>query len=125
LHYINAVVQFVGPIEDLVTAFKTNKFTFSLVICIWKSALLIGEGCTDRLIHTALRTNELAGNPIDPIQLEAAVYMHDVGMAFLAELIWTKYGKLTDQELAVLREHPALSSAILKRMSGWNEATKM
>jgi len=72
----------------------------------------------------AVQTNEVAGKPADPVQLEAAVYMHDIGMSFLSESIWTKHGRLTNQEVKELRQHPSLGAGILSRMSGWEEAAR-
>jgi len=80
------------------------------------------QGRTERVVALAKRVNELAGTPIDPCQLEAAVYMHDVGMSFLSESIWTKQGKLNDIELRELRAHPATAYELLRRMPGWEQA---
>lgn len=80
------------------------------------------QGRTERVVTLAKRINELAGTPIDPAQLEAAVYMHDVGMSFLSENIWTKQGKLNDIELRELRAHPSTAYEMLRRMPGWEPA---
>jgi len=56
------------------------------------------KGRSGRLLRLALDTNARAGKPVDPAQLEAAVYLHDVGMMFLPESIWLKVGALTDAE---------------------------
>ena len=39
-----------------------------------------------------------AGKPVDAAQLEAAVYLHDIGMMLLPESVWLKVGPLTDAE---------------------------
>lgn len=83
------------------------------------------RGRTMRILRLALETNRAAGNPVDPVQLEAAVYMHDVGMMFLPESVWLKVGKLTPQEKLMLHGHPAMGSGILERMPGWREAAEM
>ncbi len=83
------------------------------------------EGRTGRLMCMAVQTNEVAGKPADPVQLEAAVYMHDIGMGFLSESIWTKHGRLTDLEVKELRQHPSLGAGILSRMAGWEEAAEI
>jgi HPt (histidine-containing phosphotransfer) domain-containing protein len=83
------------------------------------------KGRTSRLLRLALDTNATAGRPIDPVQLEAAVCLHDVGMMFLPESIWLKVGRLSDEEVATLRGHPALSAGLLERMNGWQEAARM
>lgn len=83
------------------------------------------QGRTDRLLRLALETNAAAGHPVDSVQLEAAIYMHDVGMMFLPEPIWLQAGKLSEADRDVLRQHPALAAGLLARMNGWEEATQM
>lgn len=83
------------------------------------------EGRTDRLLQLASDTNEMAGGIVDEDQLEAAVYMHDVGMMFLPESIWLKQGRMTEEERQILRIHPKLTAGILSRMHGWEAAAQM
>lgn len=83
------------------------------------------KGRSARLLKLALDTNQNAGNPVDPVQLEAAVYMHDVGMMFLPEAVWLKVGRLSPDDLAQLRSHPGYAGGMLERMPGWEEAAKI
>ena len=83
------------------------------------------EGRSERLKQLALDTNLTAGKPVDPEQLEAAVYMHDIGMMFLPESIWLKVGKLTDDEKLLMRDHPVEAAGLLERMGGWKAAAMM
>ncbi len=83
------------------------------------------RGRTMRILRLALETNKSAGSPVDPLQLEAAVYMHDTGMMFLPESLWLKVGRMTDEEKITLRNHPGFSAGILQRMSGWDAAAQM
>ncbi|MDR2507873.1 MAG: HD domain-containing protein [Candidatus Accumulibacter sp.] len=83
------------------------------------------KGRTLRLLRLALKTNEINDNAIDPVQLEAAIYMHDVGMMFLPEKIWLKPEFMTPEERELLRTHPGYSEGILKRIDGWSEAARM
>ena len=83
------------------------------------------KGRTMRILRLALETNKAGGHPVDPVQLEAAIYMHDVGMMFLPEAVWLKVGKMTDEEKQILRNHPASASGILQRMPGWEGAAEM
>lgn len=85
----------------------------------------IFKGRTLRLLRLALETNRLAGETVDPLQLEAAVYMHDIGMMFLPESAWLKTSALTAEEKAMLRTHPAYAAGLLARMSGWAGAAEM
>ena len=62
---------------------------------------------------------------MDATQLQAAVYLHDIGMMFAPESVWLKVGKLTDADKQLLREHPGQSAGLLQRMPGWEAAAEM
>ncbi|WP_035059203.1 HD-GYP domain-containing protein [Andreprevotia chitinilytica] len=79
-------------------------------------------GRTARNLKLALETNERAGLPADPLQLEAAVYLHDIGMMLLPESLWLKVGRLSDDERRLLADHPAWAAGLLERMPAWREA---
>lgn len=83
------------------------------------------KGRSKRLLQLALDTNQIAGSPVDPAQLEAAIYMHDVGMMFLPESVWLKVERLDDDEKRLLHGHPAQAGGLLERMGGWQEAARM
>jgi hypothetical protein len=83
------------------------------------------KGRTMRILRLALETNKAGDNIVDPVQLEAAVYLHDVGMMFLPEATWLKVGKLNDADKALLRNHPGYAAGLLQRMNGWEEAARM
>jgi chemotaxis protein histidine kinase CheA len=86
---------------------------------------LLFKGRTMRILRLAMETNQLAERKIDPVQLEAAVYMHDVGMMFLPESVWLKVEHMTPTEKQALRTHPDFSAGILLRMDGWSAAAEM
>ena len=83
------------------------------------------KGRSGRLLRLALDTNARAGKPVDVVQLEAAVYLHDIGMMFLPESIWLKVGPLSEAERRVMHEHPAFAAGLVERMAGWQEAATM
>ena len=83
------------------------------------------EGRTERSLQLARLSNEIAGGMIDSEQLEAAVYMHDVGMAFLPDELIAKHGRYTELELREMKYHPELAANLLERMSGWEQAALM
>ena len=86
---------------------------------------LLFKGRTMRLLRLAMETNQMRGKTIDPMQLEAAVYMHDIGMMFLPESVWLKVERMTIDEKSILRRHPDYAFGILSRMDGWGEAAEM
>lgn len=83
------------------------------------------RGRTMRLLRLAMETNQMMDRAVDPMQLEAAVYLHDIGMMFLPESIWLKQERITEGEKQVLRTHPAYAAGILSRMDGWSDAAEM
>jgi hypothetical protein len=83
------------------------------------------KGRRQRLLQLALDTNEEAGRPVDPVQLEAAVYMHDIGMMFLPESLWLKTGNLSEEERFQMQVHPTMAAGLLERMEGWQPAAEM
>ncbi|WP_373975806.1 HD domain-containing protein [Chitinibacter sp. SCUT-21] len=83
------------------------------------------HGRTDRNLTYALATNQMAGNRVDPEQLEAAVYLHDIGMMFLPESQWLKPDKLSDEAKQALQHHPLWAAEIANRFVGWQSATQM
>lgn len=83
------------------------------------------KGRSMRILRLALETNRVAGSPVPPLQLEAAVYIHDVGMMFLPESNWLKIGRMTTEDKLVLRNHPQFSAGLLSRMPGWEAAAEM
>lgn len=83
------------------------------------------KGRTMRVLRLALETNKTAGSPVDAVQLEAAVYLHDIGMMLLPESTWLKVGRMTDEDRAALRNHPGYAAGLLQRIPGWQAAAEM
>jgi HD-GYP domain-containing protein (c-di-GMP phosphodiesterase class II) len=83
------------------------------------------KGRTLRLLRLATETNQVRGKVVDPVQLEAAVYMHDIGMMFLPEMVWLKVERMTPDERLMLHNHPGYAAGLLSRMPGWDAAAAM
>ncbi len=83
------------------------------------------EKRSDILLYLALKTAPLSDKNIDMIQLAAAVYMHDAGMAFVSDSIVNKNTRLNTLEAKKLQQHPIWSYNLLKRMPGWESASEM
>ena len=62
---------------------------------------------------------------MDPEQLEAAVYLHDFGMAFLPLDLLHKDEKLTDMEFHSVQMHPRMGAALLGDNSYWLPAVEI
>lgn len=112
------------PKREQLNASTDLQFFRSLALQLESRSPLF-KGRSMRILRLALETNKAAGNPVDPVQLEAAVYLHDLGMMFLPEAIWLKVGKMTSEDKQALRNHPGFASGLLQRMPGWEAAAEM
>ncbi len=83
------------------------------------------KGRSERLLRLAVETNVMAGNIVDAPQLEAAIYMHDIGMLFLPESLWLGTALLKPVDRWMLHEHPAQGAGLLERMAGWQVAAEI
>lgn len=83
------------------------------------------QGRSERILRLALEMNHYALRPVDPTQLSAAVYMHDISMAFLPMDILHKTGRLNPEEKHILNGHVRSSYEMLHRMIHWEQAAEM
>ena len=82
-------------------------------------------GRIERTLPLALKLNAAAPRPVDAAQLEAALYMHDIGLAFVPESLLCKDGKYTAAEWVIVKQHPGIAAGLLKRVPGWDDAAQM
>lgn len=113
----------VTPIDDKVVAADLQFFRALAMQLENRSPFF--KGRTNRILRLALEANKAADMPVDPVQLEAAVYMHDVGMMFLPESIWLKVGAMSAEEKLDLRTHPNYAATLLRRIPGWEGAAEI
>jgi HD-GYP domain-containing protein (c-di-GMP phosphodiesterase class II) len=111
---------------DTLWAPLNNDLTFFRGLCrTFEQRLPFAHGRSERMNSLAAQMNAEAGTPIDPHQLEAAIYMHDLGMSFLPEGVLAKPGRLSEEEWALLRGHTEHGAGLLSRMPAWAEAAQM
>ena len=79
----------------------------------------------ERILPLALIMNEQAGNPVNPLQLEAAIYLHDVAMAFIPDKILYKKESLDQREREIIQRHPIVMAELLLRLGNWDEAAEI
>ena len=80
----------------------------------------------DQLLYLGVRVCRLSQEiHVDATQLVAAIYMHDVGMAFLHHDLVNKQAKLDNDEFYKLKQHVDWSYHLLARMPAWQEAVTM
>lgn len=80
---------------------------------------------SDQTVQMTQQLNEALGTPVNPEQLQAAAWMHDVGMGFIPHNIFNKEGTLSKEELRKIQEHVITGSQLLLRFGDWNEAARM
>lgn len=80
---------------------------------------------SDQIVQLIEQLNIALDYPADPKQLHAAALMHDVGMSFVPHNIFNKDSSLTREEIRKVQEHVLISSQLLLRFGGWEEAAKM
>ena len=83
------------------------------------------EGRTRRILEYCKLINNAIHGEVDPSQLMAAVYMHDVGMALLSDAVLFKAGRYDSIEVMLLQQHPTQVYELLKQMPDWQEAAIM
>jgi HD-GYP domain-containing protein (c-di-GMP phosphodiesterase class II) len=83
------------------------------------------EGSTLRMEQIAVEVNSRAGLPIPPIQLSAAVLLHDFGMSLLPLELLKSAAPLSPAHVALLQSHPARSAALLDHRPEWVTAQQI
>jgi len=75
------------------------------------------RGHTERVRELAIALGEAAGmDPKDLKDLQYAAELHDIGKIAVPDAIIAKPGRLTDDEFAVMREHPRRGDKILQHL---------
>lgn len=80
---------------------------------------------SSQVLKLALDLNTELGEPADAQQLAAALYMHDVGMAFVPHSIFNKDSELEPDEARLVRSHVIVGAQLLHRIPGWEDASQM
>lgn len=83
------------------------------------------NGRSQRILNIALEMNNESGLKVNSEQLEAAVYLHDFGMAFLPLDLLHKGEKLTEEEFRSVQLHTRMGAALLGDNTYWSQATEI
>ena len=103
---------------------KNIKYFRQLAIKL-DSLSIYRQGRTNDSLKLCEALNQEAGNPVDELQLKAAVYIHDIGMAFIPAKILNKEEKLSREELIVIKSHIQVGADLLSSIPGWQDASEM
>jgi len=84
---------------------------------------MTGRG--EQILQLCSAMNKYAGQPVDPIQLEAAVYMHDFGMAIVPSAPLFNEAVLDEAARIEMQAHTQIAHTLLSRMAIWHDAAEM
>ena len=82
-------------------------------------------GRTEAILDLCLKTNKELAEPVCSIQLTAAVYIHDIGMAFVPRYILEKPSKLNKDEFKIIQQHINAGTQMLEKIPGWELASEI
>lgn len=84
-----------------------------------------GPGRTERLFELAMTMNQLAGNPIPSSQLQTALYLHDIGMAFIPRRMMIKASSLSKNDWEWVKNHVTTIHRLIGAFDVWTEAAEI
>lgn len=82
-------------------------------------------GALQRQLRMAQEINALAPRPVNALQLQVAVVLHDVGMALLPAGLFDKPSKLSSDDVRRMHTHPRVAADLLLHLPQWSEARQM
>ncbi|MGK0441513.1 MAG: HD-GYP domain-containing protein (c-di-GMP phosphodiesterase class II) [Pseudohongiellaceae bacterium] len=82
-------------------------------------------GRCDRILKMSLMLNNLAGEPVDEMNLAVAVYVHDFGMSFMPVELLHQETSISNGEMLLMRSHVQNSANLLNNMPRWYRAKEM
>ncbi len=84
-----------------------------------------GAGRTERMFELAMTMNLNAGNPLPTDQLQTAVYLHDLGMAFVPKSMVKKASNLSRHDWAWVKNHVNVVCELIRPFDIWGMATEI
>jgi HD-GYP domain-containing protein (c-di-GMP phosphodiesterase class II) len=133
-YFRDAIIALGGRVSSKAEAAKTERTVQALPADLvlmqnWASYIdnlsIFRKNRSTQTVQLAEALNQAVGTVVDPDQLQAAVLMHDLGMAFIPHSIFNKEGHLSREEQRIIQEHVLIGYQMLQRFSGWDEAAIM
>ena len=84
-----------------------------------------GPGRTERMFELAMNMNQFAGNPIDTNQLQTALYLHDLAMAFFPKGMADKASALSHKDWQWVKSHVTLVHQMISSFEVWDSAAEI
>ncbi len=83
------------------------------------------KGRSENILTLVRRMNESLNCPVDAIQLEASVYMHDIGMSFMPPQKFYASKQLSESDIKLLKLHCHMGAQWLDLTHSWKDASLM
>jgi len=93
--------------------------------CLMERKIPYWFGRLERTLPLVMAMYSQIDAAIDQIQLEAALYVHDVSFAFLSNHLLHKDSKFDANDIEEMQQHPSLSANLLKHVDGWEVAANI
>ncbi len=77
------------------------------------------------ILHLTSHMNASLDYSVNPVQLEAAVYMHDIGMRFLPSELINSNSPYTEKQRQLMQTHTQLGFELMRMIPDWEEAALM
>jgi len=113
-----------APAEEISESVEELTFFYDLALKLDTLKIFHRERVA-KVLKFCLDMNEQMGGPVSEEQLSAAVYIHDVGLAFVPRRILQKEGVWPRDEEVVFYDHVNIGAELLRRIPGWEEAAFM
>jgi chemotaxis protein histidine kinase CheA len=114
------------PISEEFLTGAASDLAFFKALSLQLDALGIYKlGRTESLLEICLSTNEKIETPVCSVQLSAAIYLHDIGMALVPRNILEKQSKLSASEFNTIQCHINMGAQILQKVPNWQLASEI
>ncbi|MBU2709660.1 HD domain-containing phosphohydrolase [Zooshikella harenae] len=117
------VVEQPEEVEDA----KTSDLDFFHTLAVKLDRLFLFKQGTafNEQLKMAAEINKELGDVVSHEELSAAVYLHDIGMAFVPWQVLNKHTTLTPEEQLLYQDHVRIGAGLVRRMTGWQGAADM
>jgi len=124
-----SLILFVFPLavaQNLYQRFKSLKDAYADTVRSFIGALEAKDpytrGHSERVSRYALQIGDVMGlDARTRERLEYAALLHDLGKISLSQVLLTKPGSLTDEEMGIMKRHPAAGAAMVERVPPLSE----
>lgn len=118
-HLMEAASGYIGPFLENASLYEAQQQMFLGTLRALTSAIDAKDpytcGHSERVAHLSARLAERLALPPERVErVHIAGLVHDVGKIGVPEAILGKKGRLSDDEFAAIREHPAIGYRIVK-----------